>query len=81
MTELDTVATVLGWCSLINILVLTASTLAVVVLRSSIVKLHSRLFEIEETQLTILYFKYLSAYKLITLCFFVVPYLSLKVVV
>lgn len=81
MTGLDIFVAVMGWCSLINVLLLSLSTLALVVFRASIVRLHSRLFGVEEVRLNMLYLTYLGHFKLITLCFFVVPYLSLKMVV
>lgn len=80
MAELDILVSVLGWCSLINILLLTLTTLILAIFRTEIVALHGRLFGVESAQLNMLYLTYLSYFKLITLCFFLVPYLSLKIV-
>ncbi len=55
MAELDILVSVLGWCSLINILILTLTTLILAIFRTEIVALHGRLFGVESAQLNMLY--------------------------
>lgn len=79
--SLDVLSQFMGWCALINSLVLVFTTLALLVLKDRIIPLHSRWFGVAEPDLNRLYFSYLSHYKVITLAFFVVPYLALKLMV
>ena len=53
-----------GWCSLLNIGMLLLATLLLTSFRKSTKKIHSKLFNIPEVELNILYFKYLAYYKI-----------------
>lgn len=76
--NIEFLSNLLGWCSLINLILLTASGLVLAVFRRPIVRIHSRLTGVEEFELPKLYFKYLSSYKLLTLIFNIVPYIALR---
>ena len=78
---MQTVLAMLGWCTLINIAMLTLSTVMLCACRGAISRFHARLFQLDETDLQRIYFQYLGGYKLITLTFNVVPYLALKLLV
>ncbi|MBU2919480.1 MAG: hypothetical protein ACJAZB_000364 [Psychrosphaera sp.] len=69
----------LGWASVINIAYLSIATLALVFMRGYIFSIHSKLFGLDETDLSMKYFNFLSNYKIVTLVFMVAPYLALKV--
>ncbi|MEZ8103317.1 DUF6868 family protein [Vibrio bivalvicida] len=56
------------------------STVLILLLKNRILSYHSKLFDISESKLNALYFRYLSNYKLITLAFFLAPYLALKMI-
>lgn len=78
MISLDQIAEFFGWCTVINVAVLTLSALFVIVCRNWAVSLHSKMFGLEPDKLNELYFKYLGHYKLITVSLFLVPYLAVK---
>ncbi|ADV91955.1 hypothetical protein VIVU109784_22280 [Vibrio vulnificus] len=78
--SLEQITEFLGWCTLINIVILSLSTVLVLLLKSKILSYHSKLFDISKPRLNALYFSYLGHYKVITLAFFLVPYLALKVI-
>lgn len=68
-----------GWCSLINIGILAFTTLAIVLFNSFIISVHSKMLNIDSSDLPKLYFKYLANYKIGILIFNLVPYIVLKV--
>ncbi len=78
MFTLDTFTNFLGWCSVINIIILLISTLAVVAMKNSVTKIHSRMFNLDQEKLPLLYFQYLGNYKIMTLVFNIAPYLALR---
>ena len=69
-----------GWCSIINIMVLLVATISLSVLTHKVIPIHSRLFDISEQELKLMYFRYLAQYKILTLIFFIVPYLALRII-
>ena len=48
-------------------------------MREAITSIHSKIFDIDEKQLSIKSFDFLSNYKIVTLVFMVVPYTALKI--
>ena len=78
MPEIQTVVSFLGWCSLINVSLLALASLAVIVWRGSLIRIHSAMFGINAEQLGPLYFTYLGHYKLLIVVFNLVPYLVLR---
>lgn len=69
----------LGWASIINISILFLVTVCLVVMRDFIASTHSKLFNISKDELPSLYFSYIAHYKTLAIIFFVIPYISLKV--
>ncbi|CAM4300252.1 hypothetical protein BIW53_13090 [Pseudoalteromonas byunsanensis] len=78
MVTLEQVTEFFGWCAFINIVVLCTTTVLLLALKGKVLPLHAKMFDIPESKCSVLYFSYLSNYKVITLTFFVVPYLALK---
>ncbi len=70
----------LGWCSLINLGMLTVASAALILFNSSVKQIHQKWFGLSDQDLQREYFRYLATYKIMTLIFNVVPYLSLRVV-
>lgn len=68
----------LGWASVLNISFLLIATVLLIVLKDTVLEIHSQLFNIDKNKLTEMYFQYLGNYKIASLVFCVVPYLSLK---
>ncbi|WP_415894762.1 DUF6868 family protein [Neptuniibacter sp. PT34_22] len=76
--SVDQITAFFGWGSILSIAVLLFTTLALMLMRSFVVPLHSKLLGVSEGQLPALYFKYLASFKLLSLFLFIIPYLSLK---
>ena len=72
-------ATMLGWSTVINTLVLLVSTISLIALRSSIAGIHNKLFGLDDKDLGRAYFQYLAQYKIAILVLNIVPYAALKI--
>jgi len=77
--DLKSLTELLGWAAVINMGLLIFSTVMLVMLKGCISSLHSKLFKLPAGELPFTYFNYLANYKILTLVFFVAPYLALKV--
>ncbi|MFK8115257.1 MAG: DUF6868 family protein [Rubripirellula sp.] len=75
---IENLTTLMGWCALLNIGLLATSTVGLVVGKRFATSIHSRLFDLDETELAKAYFQYLANYKIATLVFNVIPYIALK---
>lgn len=78
MFNIAELTTFLGWCSLINIVILFLSSILIVTLKQPIAKLHSKLMGVKSSDLLILYFQYLAHYKIYIIIFNIVPYIALQ---
>jgi hypothetical protein len=68
-----------GWVSVLNVAVLFFATIILVMARSWIARIHSKIFGIPESELAAIYFNYIANYKTLTLIFAISPYITLKV--
>jgi hypothetical protein len=68
----------LGWASILNIALLCLSTLIFMLMRETVTRMHSKMFSIPESELPLVYFKFLANYKLLIWVFCLVPYISMK---
>ena len=79
MDSLDSLTSLLGWCSAINIGVLMFASLMVISMRDTIVSIHARMFGLSEGDLLRAYFQYLAQYKIAIFILNIVPYIALKI--
>ena len=79
MISLAQITEILGWASVLNIGYLFFATISIVVMKSVIVSIHSKMFGVPESDLPLIYFKYLANYKTLSLIFLVSPYIALKI--
>ncbi|MDG2388313.1 MAG: hypothetical protein P8M30_03230 [Planctomycetaceae bacterium] len=68
----------MGWCLLINVGLIGFSTLSLVLMADTMIKIHQRLFGLDPDVLKQSYFNYLANFKLLVIVFNLVPYLALK---
>jgi hypothetical protein len=78
---LDQLTAFFGWAAVINIGLLLFSTMALLVLRGPITRIHARLFGLNEQDLSKAYFQYLAQFKIAIILFTITPYLALRIVV
>lgn len=79
MENLSTITTFLGWCTIINIGMLTCSSIMIILFNAPVKKLHAKMVHISPDRLDELYFNFLGNYKLGIFIFNLVPYFALKI--
>jgi len=79
MFTIETLTTFLGWCSIISSSILIISTVLLILLKSTVEKIHSKLFDIDEKALPMSYFQYLGNLKIAIIILNIVPYIALKI--
>lgn len=79
MITLSQLTEFFGWVSILNFGMLMFASLILILMKSSITSIHSKILSVPESELTPLYLNYLANYKIITFAFSVMPYLALKI--
>ena len=79
MITLSQLTELLGWASIINISYLLLAYVITIFMRDTIISIHSKMLDIDKKELNSKYFDFLSIYKIVTLVFFVAPYIALKI--
>ena len=79
MFSIDIVREFIGWCTVINIGILLIATIFLVLTRAPILKMHAKLFELSQADLSLSYFQFLGQYKLAIYVLNLVPYISLRI--
>ncbi len=79
MMTLSQLTELLGWASVINIGYLFIASITIMFSRNAVSRLQSKLFGIDEKELSAKYFTFLSNYKVATLVFIISPYIALKI--
>jgi len=69
----------LGWCTVINIVVLLLSSAAAIRFRQRIAALHGRLFSLDPRSISLSLYVFLAAYKLLIVFFNLVPWVALGI--
>lgn len=75
---LDTLTTLFGWMTVINIGLLIFSTLMLTLCRQSVIRIHNSLTGLEAETLMPAYLYFLALYKVLIIVFNLAPYLALK---
>lgn len=75
---LETLTSVFGWMSVINIAFLLISTLLMLVLKDWATTLHARLFDIDAGAARLEWYRWLGNYKIFALITSIVPYIALR---
>jgi hypothetical protein len=75
---LDTLTSLFGWMTAINLGLLVFSTLMLTLCRGPIIRLHQSLTGLSEESLKQAYLYFLAIFKLLIIVFNLVPYIVLK---
>lgn len=78
--ELETITHFMGWSLLINLGFFLIASFMLMFFRGMPVKMHSKLFGVDEEFLKQSYFNYLANYKLLIIVFNLAPYMVLRLV-
>ena len=79
MITITQLTELLGWASILNIGILLFSSIILIIMRSFITSIHSKMFGVPEKDLSILYFNYLANFKVLSIVLIFTPYISLKI--
>ena len=77
METIEIIKSVLGWAIVLNFSLLIVTSIILITAQGPTAKIHSKMFNIAEEELGKLYFNYLTNIKILTLVFFVMPYLGM----
>lgn len=80
MMTLETLTVFFGWCSIINIAILLFTTFLLIGFKDIVTRIHSKIFRLQQHDLSLIYFTYLGHYKIAIFIFNLVPYLALKII-
>lgn len=78
MLDITTLTSFFGWCSVINIGLLTFTTAILWLLGDWARSIQSRMFSVDKDTLSDLYITWLGNFKLAIIVFNIVPYFALK---
>lgn len=73
MISIETITDFFGWCSMIHIGLYFLSTTMVITIRGLAVRVHGRMFNLDEQSLSKIYLQYLGQYKLFALVVPILP--------
>lgn len=76
--SMEALAAFLGWCTVINIVILALAALGITAMRGFAVRIHSGMFGVPEPDLLRAYFSYLANYKIAIFVLNLVPYIAVK---
>lgn len=77
--DLETLTEFFGWMTVVNMGLLMFSTVMILLLREVAIKMHSRMFDLDEKDLNRAYFQYLGNFKILVIAFNLTPYIVLKI--
>ncbi len=80
MISIDTLTAFLGWCTVLNIGMLSLTIFLVTVLKEPLIKAHVRLFGVNRENLQLSYFQYLGHIKVAIFMLNLMPYIALKII-
>ena len=78
MNSMEAITAFFGWTTVINVALLTFSSIMIIVTRRSISRIHGRMFGLESVDLSRAYFQYIAQYKIAIIVFSLTPYIALK---
>jgi len=78
MDGIEALTTFFGWCTVIDMGFLVLTSMVLVFARGWITGMHSKMFDLDESTLSLAYFKYLAHFKITVIVFNLVPWLALK---
>ena len=79
MNTIEAARGFLGWCSVINIGLLILSGISLVLFGGPISRIHAKMFNLDESNMSRAYFQFLAQYKIAIILFNIVPYFALRI--
>ncbi len=79
MNSIETLATFLGWCTVINFGLMAFGLVKLLLIRDWAIGVHAKMFGLDEAPVRASYFQYFVNYKIAILVFNLGPYVALKI--
>lgn len=76
--NIETLHNLLGWCLVINVGILFASTVSLSLLRGWASKTHAKMFDLDEVWIRQSYFTYLANFKIAVIMLNLAPWIALN---
>ena len=80
MISIDTLCAFFGWCTILNIAMLSFTTFLVTAMKEPLIRVHIKLFGTSRENLQLSYFQYLGNYKIAIYLLNLMPYFALKII-
>jgi len=77
--DIATLTEFFGWMTVVNMGLLALSTVMMLLLRGVAIKMHAKMFDLDERDLNRAYFQYLGNFKILVIAFNLTPYIVLKI--
>lgn len=76
--NIESLTAFLGWCTLVNFILLVLATVILVLFKDFAAGIHSKLLGLDKDELQSEYFRYLANYKVMVVVFNLVPWFVLR---
>jgi len=78
--DIETIRTVLLWCTLLNVAILAAAWIMTALAGGWVYRMHSRFYPISREAFYVTIYAFLGLYKMLVFVFNLVPYIALRIV-
>ncbi len=78
MQNVETLVAFFGWCTVINVVLLSLAALMLTVMKDFVSGIHSKMTGLSQSELSVVYIQYLGNYKIAIIMLNLVPYIALK---
>lgn len=80
MQNVETLVAFFGWCTVINVVLLSLAALMLTVMKDFVSGIHSKMTGLSQSELSVVYIQYLGNYKIAIIMLNLVPYIALKLI-
>ena len=77
---IEQLTTFFGWCALLNYMLLIITSVMLLFMQNTVIKTHQYFFDLPKEELLKSYFGFLANFKILTIAFFLIPYIALKLI-
>lgn len=77
--NISQITDLLFWSMVINVCLLTLSSVLIMVLRPTICRMHEKLFGLKEEHVSVVMYCFLGMYKLLVITFNIAPWIALRI--
>ena len=78
--DIQTLTTFFMWCTILNVALLSLSSLMCICAGNWVYQIHSKLFSISRETFNVVIYSFIALYKLLVIVFILIPYIALLIV-